>query len=278
MHTSPTPGFHVSSFLSAHRLPTPRFLQARTPAVLRPLWRALDDQDEEQATYLIGTVLDQSPLSDDLMAAVHAAQATVALMRGDLPRVEVAARQSLDLVPCQWLAQRLILSAFESQHRFDLAQGHFETLKIAYDLPAWDTPLERHGQLMAMATWAWHLKQWDAVAGYLVYAYPKGVIDMPLELCEDWFRLSLYRQEPAEAGAAAARLIPKMATPHADELLQTIVRRGWYAEALPLYRKVYRREPESELLRRRLIALCIREGVIEEARQLSRLGALKSLS
>jgi hypothetical protein len=57
-------------------------------------------------------------------------------------------------------------------------------------------------------------------------------------------------------------------------LLQTLVQQGWTEYALPLYRTAYAAEPRNQLLRRRLVALCIREGAIEEARALAKPGAL----
>ncbi|NNE34998.1 MAG: tetratricopeptide repeat protein [Rhodothermales bacterium] len=97
---------------------------------------------------------------------------------------------------------------------------------------------------------------------------------MPAPIQEDWFRLSLYRDRPEDAVAVASVLIEEKSIPLADELLQTIVQNGWTKEALPLYRSAYKRAPESQLLRRRLVALCIREGALDEARTLTKPGAL----
>jgi hypothetical protein len=97
---------------------------------------------------------------------------------------------------------------------------------------------------------------------------------MPIPLMEDWFRLALYRGRPEDAAAVAALLIERTTVESADALLQTIVQNGWTKEALPLYRTAFANAPKSQLLRRRLVALCIREGQLDEARQLTQPGAL----
>jgi thioredoxin-like negative regulator of GroEL len=98
---------------------------------------------------------------------------------------------------------------------------------------------------------------------------------MPEEIREDWFRLSLYRSMPEEASRAAASLIHLRSVDTADELLQTIVQGGWTNHALPLYREIHRAQPRNELVRRRMVALCIKEGQLDEARRIASAAPLR---
>ena len=98
---------------------------------------------------------------------------------------------------------------------------------------------------------------------------------MPEALQEDWFSLAFYRDRPEDAAHAARELIAQHPLEHADVLLQALVQQGWYKQALDLYRTIYDRQPESELLRRRLVGLFIREGDVVNARKLMEQGALQ---
>jgi hypothetical protein len=118
-------------------------------------------------------------------------------------------------------------------------------------------------------------QDWDSAADLTTKAYPKGVRTMPSFLQEDWLRLALYRERPDDAAEAARNLIVGSAPERADILLQTLVQQGWHKEALALYRLIFSMQPGSELLRRRMVGLCIREGELQEARRLMEQGALR---
>ncbi|MEX0747389.1 MAG: tetratricopeptide repeat protein, partial [Rhodothermales bacterium] len=139
----------------------------------------------------------------------------------------------------------------------------------------WDEPLSDTDQHILRAACAWMTRDWDSAAELITNAYPKGVKSMPSFLQEDWLRLALYRERPDDAAEAARNLIAGSTPERADILLQTLVQQGWHKEALALYRAVYNMKPESELLRRRMVGLCIREGELQEARRLMEQGALR---
>jgi hypothetical protein len=57
-------------------------------------------------------------------------------------------------------------------------------------------------------------------------------------------------------------------------MLRTIDARGWTDWALDLYRLAYSQHAGNQLLRRRLVGLCVRQGCVDEARTLTEGNAL----
>ena len=265
------------SLLSHHRLPACRFDAAGLPEPVAAIWQALADGNDAQAAALCRRHTSEG--ADALQrAALLVAQAEISLRRAHHDLAERSARQALAFWPTQWMGHRLLLAALEGQQHYLEALGHLQGLDAAAlaDGPAWDDALAPLDQQHATAAWSWHLGDWDAVHGTLLAAYPNGIASMPETLQEDWLRLALYRDAADDAAAVAALMIQHRSIEGSDKMLQTLVRQGWTEQALGLYRTLYAAAPDQDFLRRRLVALCIREGVLDEARQLSRLGALRA--
>lgn len=184
------------------------------------------------------------------------------------------AEQSLELYSNQWVAHRIKIDVMMAHHHYTEAYDYLKGIRVSSRIAEWDTVLSKRERNLCAASCQWRLKAWDQVDMHLRKAFPKGVKTMPKDLQEDWFRLALYRHQPDDAAEAAALLASSKPLEFTDALLQTLVQQGWSGKALPIYRKVYAKQPRNELLRRRLVALCIREGEIEEARKLTESGAL----
>ena len=182
--------------------------------------------------------------------------------------------QSLEILPNQWLAHRIKIDILMARHHYSEAYEYLMGIRVSRNIQPWDKKLSKEERNLCAASCQWRLKDWEKVDKHLRLAFPKGVKAMPTALQEDWFRLALYQNQPEEASDAASLLVASKSLDFTDALLQTLVQRGWSGKALPLYRKVYAKQPRNELLRRRLVALCIREGEIEEARRLTESGAL----
>lgn len=265
------------SYFARYRFPNLEFASTDLPfEELTPIWNALREADHATAKLLATELLkSQEDLKDDKSAAIRVALAAAELSAGDLNRAKRQAGRSLDLHPKQYAAHRILLSILDRRQGFAAAYLQLLNLSLPKKTPEWDEPLTKCELHTALAAWAWQLGEWDDVAEHLTRAYPTGLEAMPPEIREEWFRLSLYRGHPEDAAAAAALIIEQSPLETTDELLQTIVRSGWTKEALPLYRDAYAKQPESELLRRRLVALCIREGELDEARALAMHGAIR---
>jgi len=264
------------SYLSTYQLPLLSFrLHAQLPATIRPIWKALHKGDAATARSLATQALKEKrlyPASE--CAALKVGLAAAEWSLGAVQNACRQAGQALDLFPNQWSSHRILLAVYCSKQGYKAAYLHLQNLDEAGPVPAWDEPINKTEREVALAAWAWMLGEWEQVATHLESAYPSGLSRMPTPLQEDWLRLSLYRGKPDDAAAAAALLIEERPADLTDELLQTIVQNGWTKQALPLYRRAFASEPGNPLLRRRLVALCIREGEIEEARLLTKPGAL----
>jgi len=265
------------SFFAQYRFPDLTFEASDLPFEdLGPMWIALRKQDHMSVKVLAMSALaNQDNLKNEERAAINLALAAAAFQAGDLKTAKRQAGRSLDLFPKQFAANAILLSILARRKGFAAAYHQLLNLSLPKKTPSWDEPLTFCEVQTALASWAWQLGEWDHVAAHLARAYPKGLAEMPPELREEWFRLSLYRGHPEDAAAAAAFIIDQSPIESADELLQTIVKSGWTKEALPLYREAYAKHSKSELLRRRLVALCIREGELDEARALTTTGALR---
>ena len=184
------------------------------------------------------------------------------------------ADQSLELFSNQWVAHCIKIDVMMAHHHYTEAYEYLKSIRVSSKVASWDVVLSKKERNLCAASCQWRLKEWDLVDTHLRKAFRKGVKAMPTALQEDWFRLSLYRRQPDDAAEAASLLASSSPLEFTDALLQTLVQQGWSDKALPIYRKVYAKQPRNELLRRRLVALCIREGEIEEARKLTESGAL----
>ncbi len=271
IHSLPTD----QAYLATYRMQARPFTQhdPQFPS-LEPIWNAIDDGEVRIAAGLASAELEgQRLFSPEERAAIMIALANAELMMGKTEHAKRTAGKSLDLFPNQWSGNRILVHALHLNQAYKAAYMHLDKLKLG-PVPLWDAPVSKELRNTWMASWSWLLGEWERVATHLLTAYPKGVSKMPRHIQEDWFRLALYRGRAEDAVAVASLLIAEQPVDLADELLQTFVQNGWTKEALPLYRSAYEASPESQLLRRRLVALCIREGELDEARTLTQPGAL----
>lgn len=269
------------AFLAGYRLPEPRF--APHPQSLPGIelaWQSLAARNHRGALIRARRAFDeQVPTTPEEVAALKVALAAAELYLGGTDEAKRLAGQSLELYPHQWLAHRILLMGLVARHNYKAAYLHLLHLSPPDNpVATWDEPLGEVDRELSLAAWAWMLGEWDTVAQHLLNAWPNGPDEMPDAIREDWFRLSLYRNRPDDAAAAAALLIPHRSVEQIDELLQTFVQTGLTPQALALYRMAYTRMPHSQVLRRRLVALCIRERAFDEARRLTEPGALVSLA
>ncbi len=220
-------------------------------------------------------ILSQGADVAEAEAAQMKSEMAVSMLRaGKSDSAVKLAEQSLEIYPKQWLAHCIKIDVMMAQHHFAEAYEYLMSIKIKGGRPDWDIGLSKRELNLCAASCQWRLKAWDTVDEHLRKAFPDGVKSMPTGLQEDWFRLALYRHQPDDAADAAAQLATSNTLEFTDALLQTLVQQGWTGKALPIYRRVFAKQPRNELLRRRLVALCIREGEIEEARKLTESGAL----
>lgn len=264
------------SFLAGYKPPPLSFRDhGQHPDVIRPIWSALRGRKIRVALRRGYATLRKESLTDDIRAALLGALASAEWDNGVTIEARQMAQESLALLPRQWLAWRVLLTAAISGKEFALASRLLETHDAPKTPAAWDEELDETERHLIRATCAWMTKDWDATASQLEQAYPKGVKTMPTFLQEDWFRLAFYRERPEDAAAAAVQLISEHNIETADVLLQALVRQGWHRQALDLYRTIFDQDPGNELLRRRVVGLYIREGEVDEARRLMEQGALR---
>ncbi len=265
-----------NSFLATYRPARLRFTESDDlPEAIRPVWDALRAQQSRLALQRGYELLRGSGPTRDERAALLAALASVEWDNGVASTARRLANESIELVGGQFMAYRVLLTIYMSEREFGAARTLLASVEAAPDAPAWDEPLSETDQHLLRAALAWMTHEWDLTAAHLGDAYPHGVRSMPAVLQEDWFRLAFYREKPSDAAGAAEQLIRDHSSEKADVLIQTLVRQGWHKEALALYRRIYDQDPSNELLRRRVVGLCIREGEVKEARRLMELGALR---
>ncbi len=263
------------AFLASYRLPHRSFGQ-KDPNLpeLDPIWDAMAEGDFRIAAGLVKAELEgQRLFSPEERAAMMIALANAQILMGQTDHAKRSAGKAMDLFPNQWSGHRVLIDVLHLKQAYKAAYLQLTQLEPG-PVPLWDAPVGNTEKHTALAGWSWLLGEWEQVADHLAAGYPDGIGSMPPQIQEDWFRLALYRGRPEDAVAVATLLIEQRPVALADELLQTFVQNGWTKEALPLYRAAYESAPESQLLRRRLVALCIREGELEEARDLTAPGAL----
>ena len=263
-----------NSFLATYRLPVLDFADTPRPNA-EPLLTPRQLQDSDPRNLSMRVILSQNAKhSDEDAAGLKVKLAASMLQEGKSANAESLAKKSIELHPNQWAGHRILIELLMAQQQYEEAYKLLDSLKIKRNVPAWDVPLPRKEIQLCAAACAWRIKDWERVEKHLKKAFSKGVKTMPRKLQEDWFRLALYRHQPDDAAEAASLLVSNNTLEFTDALLQTLVQQGWTEQALPLYRAVYAQDPRNQLLRRRLVALCIKEGEIDEARRLTEPGAL----
>ncbi|MDQ7041203.1 MAG: hypothetical protein Q9M35_09700 [Rhodothermus sp.] len=264
------------SFLENFRLPPPAFDRLeQLDDRLRPLWKAVRRQESRRVLTQAARLLDAPEMSLATMrAGLLNALAAARLQLRHYEAAERMLRLSLAALPTQWMAARLLVHLYETQRRYEPAYALLSRLQSRPPGATWDEPLSETDWHLGMAALAWRLRRWPTVKAHVRAAFPEPT-RMPLALQADLLRLAFYQACPAEALAMARHLLEHQSDEQTvDMLLQIFVQQGWKQEACTLYRQAYHRYPESERLRRRLVALCLQTGAIEEARRLARLGAL----
>lgn len=268
----------AATHLSSFRMPKLRFSETDLPfESIEAVWNALAAGQNRLARTLAAEKLsDGIKRTNGERAALKVGLAAAELRLGALDTAKRHAGRSLDLYPNQFSGHRILLEILSMRKGYAAAYLHLLNQPLPKRTSKWDEALDTVNSELALASWAWQLGEWDQVFHHLTRAYPDGLQKMPAEIREDWFRLALYRGHPEDAAAVAELLIRQAPIDSTDELLQTIVKSGWTKQALPLYRSAFAAQPKSELLRRRLVGLCIREGQLDEARRLTKSGALRT--
>jgi tetratricopeptide (TPR) repeat protein len=264
------------SFLSRFRLPALTLPEGqRLPASIQEIWPAIENKEADPRGLSLRMILGEKTMLPDVeQGALHMALAASFLQAGDNRKARRHAEQSIVFYGRQWASRRILVEILMAQQAFEEALDQITRFAPPTSTPPWDHALSVRDWALCGAACAWRLRGWDEVARLIGEAYPDGPATMPALLLEDVFRLTLYRNQPDEAGRVAAILMGMNTLEFNDALLQTLVQQGWTNQALPLYRSAFTKDPRNALLRRRLVALCIREGNIEEARRLAAPGAL----
>ncbi len=265
------------SFLSSYRLPVLSFSNQDLPyRSLKPVFEAMDEGRFSEARIIAQEATQERRIfPPEERAALYATLAAAELELGATDTAKRLAGKSLDLHANQYMAHRILLTVHAIRKDFTAAYLHLANLPLPSKTPRWDAVLPYQDVQVALSAWAWQLGEWDQVADHLTMAYPGGLTEMPASIREDWFKLSLYRGLADDAAAAAASLVDSISESEADDILQTIVQSGWTGHALPLYQQIFERNSDSELIRRRIVALSIKEGRMEEARKLAMSAPLK---
>ncbi len=263
------------SFLARYALPPLTFEPAaELPAALRPVWSALSRGAHADACAKAMERLAASPAGAvDERAALYFGLAAGCFGTGNRKRASAAADESITLLPSQWAAHRLVVQMFWSEGDFENAYFYLSTLQSPESRHPWDEPLTEQERHLGIAALAWRLKDWDGVHEHLMRSHDR-VDEMPVSLREDAFRVAVYRERAEDAAAMAESLLGDYRIEEIDMMLRTIDSRGWSSHALKLYRKAYQQHKGNELLRRRLVGLCIRQGHVDEARTLTEGNAL----
>jgi hypothetical protein len=271
LHTAP------ESYLTGYRLSDLSFEQTDLPyASLVPIWDAMRNGEWDTAGCLAREAMDERRIfHPEERAAMNMALAEAERRLGATDSAKRLAGRSLDLFANQHASHRILISVHLGRKDFTAAYLHLANHAVGDTGTSWDSPLDYVETHTALAAWAWQLGEWDQVADHLLSAWPEGPAQMPAPLREDWFRLALYRGQAEDAAEVAALLVAELPVDRGDEILQTMVQKGWMEQALPIYTEAFTHRTDNELLRRRLVALNIKQGNIEEARRLTRTGALR---
>lgn len=268
-----------SNFLAELRVALPTFQHPdRAPFFLEGVWKLLRARNFQLALQEGRRLIrENAGRSATERAALYAAAAVAAYRCAYHDEAESLAQDSLSHQPGQWSATAVRIAVFEARQQLNEALDLAARFNPSAAAPSWDEIPSREDLHLLVAAFAWRAQAWDKVADRAARAYPEGVESMPPALQQDWFRLAFYRNTPSEAAAAARAVAPTCAAEDLDEMLNAMVQHGWVDMALPLYREAFNRHEDSQLLRRRLVGLCIRTGEMEEARRLASTGALNIL-
>ena len=267
----------TASFLSTYRLQEPACdavhgLSKR----LQPLWNALAEDRTHEVRELAKEIMEQKKASSPQeSAAILGAWALAELRRGAIEAAKCLAEKSLACFKDQHMAHRILLTTCLARKEFAKAYNHLSNTPLPTSCQPWDHALTEQERHTALAAWAWQLGEWEQVADHLLIAFPDGLEQMPSSLQEDWFKLALYRGYADQAADAASSILPLLSESEADAMVQTMARSGWTNQALSLYELAYEHHRESELFRRRLVALNIKTGRLERAHVLSMSAPLK---
>ena len=269
---------NYSGHLADYRLPDLEFAATEISFQdVQAAWTAFQEGREKDAlTIAVEALAGDSQRSNEEKAALNLAIAGAEYKLGGLDAAEKFARRSLSHFPRQFSANRILVSVLTLRKQYQEAYRHMVDASLPKRKPRWDEGLSIEIIELSLASWAWNCKAWTEVSMHLSNAAPEGLSSLPESLVEDAFRLSLYLESEEDAAAAADRLIQDKPVEMIDQLLQTIVKSGWTRVALPLYRAAFQEFPTDNLLRRRLVGLCIREGQLEEARTLAKGGGLRT--
>ncbi len=240
------------------------------PAAVKPVWEAMRRHDCRTALST-GRELLQTTSDTALLIALAVAE----MNTGNSSQARMLANTALQRCPVQWAGHRVIIEVLQLEGRHDEAYLYTSMLNVPDGIPTWDEPLSLRDQNLLGAALAWKVRDWEGAFQHVSLAYPEGIESIPDDLLDDVFRLTLYLNKADLAARVARRMIKGRSIHYADVLLQTFVQQGWIDHALSLYRTIFNQSPEDPLLRRRMVGLCIRTGAIEEARRLSRPGALE---
>jgi hypothetical protein len=262
-------------YLSTLSISPPAFTKvSAAPPLLQVLWAHLAAGETRAAQLASRELLRRKTLTDrETLAALLNAAAATELQTGNPEECHRLAKRSAGVFPDQWMAHGLRIAAFATAPG-SRAFRYIASVQLPDGAAGWDevpSPVEHK---VTAAALAWRSGLWDDVARSLDAAYPAGVATMPSELKSDVFRLAFYRNQPQLATAAARSMLTSSPVDQLDMLLNAMVQNGWTAEALPLYREAFERNETSQLLRRRLVGLCIKQGELDEARKLASSGAL----
>ncbi|PIQ60977.1 MAG: hypothetical protein COV99_10265 [Bacteroidetes bacterium CG12_big_fil_rev_8_21_14_0_65_60_17] len=265
------------SFLSGYRVPELSFDCDDLPySSLVPIWNHMRNGNWEAASAEARQAMDQPRIfHPEERAAMEMALAEAQRRLGATEPARRMAGRSLDLFPNQLASHMIQVNVLAGRKDYLAAYLHMSNLAVGDTKTTWDTVLSTTETHTLLAAWSWQLGKWDDVADHLESAYPEGIETMPAPLREDCFRLALYRNNPGDATAVASIMIRNLEETEADKVIQAIAQQGWQEEALTLYTAFYETRSESQLLRRRLVALNIKQGRIDEARRLSGSGALR---
>lgn len=267
-------------FLATYRPPEFAFdNMASVPAPLLDLWHHLSSRDNRAALAESRRLLrEKSVRNRSAHAALLIGAATAELRAGNATDAARYAKRSQAALSQQWMAQRIRIAAYEALQAPERAYRYAASLQLSESPAGWDEAISPVDFQVYVASLAWKIQAWDDVAARICRAYPAGVASMPAPLRDDWFRLAFYRDNAGEAASAARAILPDCSVDQLDTLLHAMVQNGWTSEALPLYRDAFARHSASQLLRRRLVGLCIKEGELDEARALTASGALNILA
>ncbi len=266
------------AYLGSYRPAVPSYTaHARMSQSLVPVWQSLHDGDPDEAfRHAMGGLETCKPSATSEKAGLLVGLAGAEYASGRLDHALRSALRSLELMPAQWSARRLIVCIRIRRLEFEEAYTGLSELPLDLNGPSWDEKIAAREVELGMASCAWALGRWSHVIRHLERAFPEGPASMAEPLQEDVFRVRMYLNRPDLAAQAAALLISKWSPGRSDDLLQTLVQRRYTAQALPLYRTLFAMHPDSELIRRRLVALCIKEGAVDEARRLVAPAALRT--